>query len=64
MTGQGIGNTGTIVLADALKHNTEVEDFDLQSETTHDTLFGINESEMNLMNDEQMTRLGLKEQLH
>ena len=64
MTEQGIGNTGTIVLADALKHNTTLEDFDLRSETAHDTLFGMNESEMNLMNDEQMTRLGLKEQLH
>ena len=64
MTGQGIGNTGTIVLADALKHNTTLEWFDLHSETTHDTLFGMNESEMDLMNDEQMTRLGLKGQLH
>ena len=64
MTGQGIGNTGTIVLADALKHNTTLEWFELYSETTHDTLFGMNESEMNLMNDEQMTRLGLKGQLH
>ena len=64
MTGQGIGNTGTIVLADALKHNTTLEVLELHSETTHDTLFGMNETEMNLMNDEQMTRLGLKEQLH
>ena len=51
MTGQGIGNTGTIVLADALKHNTTLEWFDLRSETTHDTLLGMNESEMDLMND-------------
>ena len=64
MTGQRIGNTGTIVLADALKHNTTLKWLELHSETTHDTLFGMNESEMNLMNDEQMTRLGLKEQLH
>ena len=64
MTGQGIGNTGTIVLADALKHNTTLEDLRIISETAHDTLFGMNENEMNLMNDEQMTRLGLKEQLH
>ena len=64
MTGQGIGNTGTIVLADALKQNTTLERLELRSETTHDTLFGMNESEMNLMNDEQMTRLGLKGQLH
>ena len=64
MTGQGIGNTGTIVLADALKHNTTLEDLRIISETTHDTFLGMNESEMNLMNDEQMTRLGLKEQLH
>ena len=64
MTGQGIGNTGTIVLADALKHNTTLEWLELRSETTHDTLFGMNENEMNLMSDEQMTRLGLKEQLH
>ena len=64
MTGQGIGNTGTIVLADALKHNTTLEDLRIISETAHDTLFGMDENEMNLMNDEQMTRLGLKEQLH
>ena len=64
MTGQGIGNTGTIVLADALKHNTTLEDLRIISETAHDTLFGMDESEMNLMNNEQMTRLGLKEQLH
>ena len=64
MTGQGIGNTGTIVLADALKHNTTLGSFVLRSETTHDTLFGMNEIEMNLMNDEQTTQLGLKEQLH
>ena len=64
MTGQGIGNTGTIVLADALKHNTTLEDLWIQSETSHDTLFGMNRSEMDLMNDEQMIRLGLKEQLH
>ena len=64
MTGQGIGNTGTIVLADALKHNTTLDDLWIQSDRTHDTLFGMNEIEMNLMNDEQMTRLGLKEQLH
>ena len=64
MTGQGIGNTGTIVLADALKHNTTLEDLRIHSETTHGTLFEMNENEMNLMNDEQMTRLGLKEQLH
>ena len=64
MTGQGIGNTGTIVLADALKHNTTLEDLYIYSETTHRTLFETNESEMNLMSDEQMTRLGLKEQLH
>ena len=51
MTGQGIGNTGTIVLADALKHNTTLNDFNLCSETTHDTLFGMNENEMDLMND-------------
>ena len=43
MTGQGIGNTGTIVLADALKHNTTLEWLELHSETTHDTLFGMNE---------------------
>ena len=43
MTGQGIGNTGTIVLADALKHNTTLDTFWLDSETTHDTLFGMNE---------------------
>ena len=64
MTGQGIGNTGTIVLADALKHNTTLESFWLDSETNHDTLFEMNANEMNLMNDEQMTRLGLKGQLH
>ena len=64
MTGQGIGNTGTIVLADALKHNTTLDTFWLDSETTHDTLFGMDGSEMILMNGEQMTRLGLKEQLH
>ena len=64
MTGQGIGNTGTIVLADALKHNTTLEDLRIISETAHDTLFGMDENEMNLMNDEQMTRLGLKGQLH
>ena len=64
MTGQGIGNTGTIVLADALKQNTTLEDLYIYSETSHDTLFEMNESEMNFMNDEQMTRLGLKEQLH
>ena len=64
MTGQGIGNTGTIVLADALKHSTTLEDLYIYSETTHDTLFETNESEMNLTIDEQMTRLGLKEQLH
>ena len=55
MTGQGIGNTGTIVLADSLKHNTTLEDLRIFSETTHDTLFGTDENEMNLMNDEQMT---------
>ena len=43
MTGQGIGNTGTIVLADALKQNTTLEDLRIISETTHDTLFGMNE---------------------
>ena len=42
MTGQGIGNTGTIVLADALKHNTTLERLELHSETTHDTLFEMN----------------------
>ena len=46
MTGQGIGNTGTIVLADALKQNTTLDTFWLDSETTHDTLFGMNRSEM------------------
>ena len=64
MTGQGIGNTGTIVLADALKHNTTLDWLELCSETTHDTLFGMDENEMNLMNDGQMTRLELMEQLH
>ena len=64
MTGQGIGNTGTIVLADALKQNTTLEWLELYSETTHDTLFEMNECEMNQMDDEQMTRLGLKEQFH
>ena len=43
MTGQGIGNTGTIVLADALKQNTTLEDLYIYSETSHDTLFGMNE---------------------
>ena len=42
MTGQGIGNTGAIVLADALKHNTTLEDLDLRSETAHDTLSRMN----------------------
>ena len=64
MTGQRIGNTGTIVLADALKHNTTLEWFDLRSETTHETLFGMNEGEMKLMNGAQTTQLVLKEQLH
>ena len=64
MTGQGIGNTGTIVLADALKHNTLLKNLEIISETTHDTVFRMNQSEIVLLIDEQMTRLGLKEQLH
>ena len=64
MTGQGIGNTGTIVLADALKHNTTLDCLRICSETTHPIVFRMNQSEMILLIDEQMTRLGLKEQLH
>ena len=46
MTGKGIGITGTIVLADALKHNKILKDLRIISEITHDTVFRMNRSEM------------------